>query len=464
MTAAAPDRPHATSQPTGLRAILRALGVPFRPLKRIMPKTLFGRAVLILLIPMVLIQAIVTYIFFERHWELVTNRLSASVAGDIAMIIRLHEHYPMAELDTLGRLAHDTMRLSIAYHPGQKLPDAERTAFFSVLDRTLRRELAKRLDKPFWFDTTRYPNHVDIRVQLDGGVLRVIALRDQVFATSGHIFLIWMVASALVLIFVAIIFLRNQVRPIQRLAYVAESFGKGRAISDFKPSGATEVRAAAVAFLDMKNRIERHIHQRTEMLAGVSHDLRTPLTRLKLELAMMGDTPEIEAMKKDVVEMERMLDEYLAFARGQGGETAQRTDMTVFLSELVDDMRRKGAEIGLTVQGEIAVTVRRHALRRCLANLIENARAFGSRVAVTAHRRGRSIEILVDDDGPGIPEARREEAFRPFHRLDESRNQDKGGVGLGLAMARDIARGHGGELFLTTSPLGGLRAVLRLPV
>jgi two-component system osmolarity sensor histidine kinase EnvZ len=276
-----------------------------------------------------------------------------------------------------------------------------------------------------------------------------------------------MVLSSLILLAIAILFLRNQVRPIERLARAAESFGKGRAVPDFKPYGATEVRRAAQAFITMRERIERHVTQRTEMLAGVSHDLKTPLTRMKLALALMADDADIRALREDIAEMEHMLDDYLAFARGEGGEESAPSD----LGELVRDAaaaagRAHGemAEVPVAAPQNLIVSVKRAALRRCITNLIDNALKHGSQVAVSVGHTGKLAEIAVEDNGPGIAPARREEAFRPFHRLDEGRNLQAGGSGLGLAIARDIARAHGGDILLDGSALGGLKAVIRLPV
>jgi two-component system osmolarity sensor histidine kinase EnvZ len=274
----------------------------------------------------------------------------------------------------------------------------------------------------------------------------------------------WMVGTAVVLLAVAVVFLRNQIRPIQRLAQAAEAFGKGREVGDFRPSGATEVRQASAAFLAMRERILRQIGQRTEMLAGVSHDLRTPLTRMKLQLALLGLRPEVAELKRDVAEMEKMIAGYLAFARGQESEATVATDLPALLNDVVATMRRHGGDIRLKSGSDITVPIRPNAFRRCLVNLIENALRHGRRVEVSAVRRGGAVEIAIDDDGPGVPADRREDVFRPFYRLDESRNPATGGVGLGLTIARDVIRGHGGEIELGTAPIGGLRALLRLPV
>jgi len=294
--------------------------------------------------------------------------------------------------------------------------------------------------------------------------LHVITSRKRLFSSTTYIFIMWMVGSSIVLLAVAIYFLRNQMRPIRRLAVAADSFGKGRDVVDFKPEGAREVRQAAAAFIAMRERIRRQITQRTEMLAGVSHDLRTPLTRMRLQLAMLGEGEDIASLKADIAEMEKMIEAYLDFAKGEGPETPTPTDLSSLLAEVVASGRRNGGDIALTSNGDLTVPVRRNALKRCFSNLVENALRHGEHVTIAAERRGDVVEVAIDDDGPGIPEADREAVFRAFHRLDASRNFETGGVGLGLAIARDVVRGHGGDVLLSTSEAGGLRALVRLPV
>jgi two-component system, OmpR family, osmolarity sensor histidine kinase EnvZ len=435
-----------------------------RVIKRLLPTSLFGRSLLIIILPVAVMQIAVTWAFFDAHWQTVTSKLSEGLAGDIAWAVQSYEDDPSpAAVEKLAKRAEDSMSLSIAFQKGRKLPTGHRPSLFAALDRSLQHALEDRLDNPFWFDTTRYTAYIDIRVRVEGGVLQIYALRDRAYATQGHIFILWMVVATLLLTAVAILFIRNQVRAIERLADAADAFGRGED-NDFKPHGAREVRQAAQAFMAMKARIVRHIEQRTALLASVSHDLRTPLTRLKLEMALSEPSDRIDAMKGDLAEMEHMIDEYLAFARGEGGEAAQVVDLAELVESVVASAERSGAAIETQIGRGLEARLRPLAFRRALANLIDNgvAHARRVRVSVAPHLTG-GVEIAVDDDGPGIPEDRYEEAFKPFSRLDDSRNQNEKGVGLGLAIARDMARGLGGDLVLARSEMGGLRAAIRLP-
>src|SRR6476659_4166222 len=433
--------------------------------KAFLPKGLYARALLIIIAPMVILQSVVAFVFMERHWNLVTRHLSAAVVGDIAALAEISKAYPQEpDYARLRKIAQDRMGLNVDFLPLSDMPPPGPKPFFSLLDQALSVELRQQIGRPFWIDTVGRSNLVEIRIQLDDNVMRVFARRSAAYASNSEIFLLWMVGTSLVLLAVAIGFLRNQIKPILRLADAAESFGKGREMPDYRPRGAREVRRAAQAFIEMKTRIERAIEQRTAMLAGVSHDLRTVLTRFKLELALLGNAPEAEAMKKDVDEMGRMLEAYLAFARGDTGEQSAPTDMSMFLEELKTDAERHGHKTTVVFHGYPTVTVKPAAFKRCIANLVSNAARFAQGISITGHRDHRWLTITVDDDGPGIPPAMREEVFKPFLRLDDARNQDEGGTGLGLAIARDIARSHGGEITLDTSPLGGLRARVRVPV
>src|SRR5690349_12836792 len=436
-----------------------------RAIKGVMPKGLYARSLLIIIVPMVVLQSVVAFLFMERHWNLVTTYLSSAVTQEIATLIDVYKTFPQdPDRTQLKRIAQDRLGLVVDFLPGTQLPPPGPKPFFSQLDGALSDEIRKQIGLPFWIDTVGRSNIVEIRVKLDDAVMRVFAKRADVYDPNSWIFLVWMVATSLVVLAIAIAFLRNQIRPIVRLADAAEAFGKGREAPNFRPRGAREVRRAAQAFLEMKGRVERSIEQRTAMLAGVSHDLRTILTRFKLELALIGDSPEVEAMRKDVDEMSAMLEAYLAFARGDSGEHAQPTDMTAALEELRSDAERHGHKATVAFHGLPVVTVKPAAFKRCLANLVTNAARHGDAIAIKGHRDHRYLTVTVDDDGPGIPAGMREEVFKPFLRLDDARNQDEGGTGLGLAIARDIARSHGGDINLGDSPLGGLRATVRVPV
>lgn len=453
----------ATSLPRERRRPLRWLLAQFGEK---MPKGLYARALIIIIAPMVLLQSVVTFVFLERHWQMVTQRLSTGTVQNISMLIDMYEEFPRGQdASALTKLAEKNLGLRVRFAPGEELPEARSKPFFDLLDSTLSDGLERRIGRPFWIDTVGRSDFVDIRVKLEDSVMHVLARRSQTYASNSHIFLVWMLCASLVLLTVAILFLRNQIRPILRLAQAAESFGKGRPMpADFRPRGAREVRQAANAFIEMRDRIERHVEQRTVMLAGVSHDLRTILTRFKLQLALFEETPELEAMCADVDEMQVMLEDYMAFAKGDSGEPVSRVDIGEILSE-VQSQAHSGTRIDIDVKGApLVVPARRHAFKRAVSNLVNNAARFADHVSVSAAKHNGSLTVEVEDDGPGIPEDEREQVFRPFYRVDHARNQDSGSTGLGLAIARDIARIHGGDIALDQSRLGGLKAVLKVPV
>jgi two-component system, OmpR family, osmolarity sensor histidine kinase EnvZ len=448
-----------------MRLAPRPLAAYFwRTIKRRLPTSLFGRSLLIIVLPVAIMQIAVTYVFFDAHWQTVNSHLTEGLAGDVSWVVQSYREDPSpANLKRLEDRAQQTLDLSILFQDGGVLPRGRRASLFVAVDRSVQKALADRIDAPFWFDTGRYPAYVDVRVKVPGGVLRIIAPKDRVFATRGHIFILWLTIATVLLTAVAVAFIRNQVRAIERLAEASEAFGKGVDIG-FRPHGAREVRQAARAFLAMKARIQRHVEQRTALLASVSHDLRTPLTRLKLELALTEPGTRVEAMKGDVAEMEHMIDDYLAFARGEGGEGLETIDLRALIEEVCQGAVRAGAQVAVDAPPGLTAVVKPNAVKRALANLVMNAAAHGERIEIAARPTpAGGVEILIDDNGPGIPEDRFEDAFAPFGRLDPARNQNEKGVGLGLAIARDVARGHGGEVTLSRSPLGGLRALVRLP-
>ncbi len=437
-----------------------------RLLKRWAPTSLLARALLIIILPIAVMPVAVTWIFFEAYWQTMTTQLSEALASDVAWDVAAYQTDPTPKsFALLANRAERAQSLKLAYQPGRALPtNRPRGRVLPAMDSALRDALDDRMTEDFWLDTTRYPSFVEIRVKVKGGVLRIYAPRDRAFAARGHVFIMWLAGATFLLTAVAIAFIRNQVRAIERLAQAAEAFGRGQDTPGFKPHGAREVRQAAAAFIDMKTRIQRYIEQRTTLLASVSHDLRTPLTRLKLEAELAPPSPRIEAIKGDLAEMEHMIDEFLAFARGEGGEPVEQVDIADLVQAVADDARRAGASLDVEAPQALTTQLRPNAVKRSLSNLVLNAAAHAKSVRLTAQALPTGgVEIMVDDDGPGIPEDSYEEAFKPFSRLDEARNQNVKGVGLGLAIARDVARSHGGDVSLSRSPMGGLRATMRLP-
>jgi two-component system osmolarity sensor histidine kinase EnvZ len=434
-----------------------------RWIKRLLPQSMFGRSLLLIVMPLVLVQIIATWVFYARHWETVSRRLSADTTGDIGMVIDTMR-YTDTPLELARFLENASGLTGIAFSiaEGAALPPRN-PAGDSLLEEQLRLAMAERVDRPYRMDAVSDPQNIHIQVQLTDGLLIADVPRNRVYTSTTYIFMFWMIGSSLVLLAVAVLFLRNQVKSLRRLAVAAESFGKGRPIAFSKLEGALEVRQAAAAFMQMRDRIQRQISQRTEILAGVSHDLRTPLTRMKLALELMAGDAAAAGLKSDVAEMEHLVNLYLDFARGEGIESPVETDLALLLEDVAAAARRDGTKLTVDQPGELDVPVRPNALSRCLANLIANAGRYGKQVWLSAASVDDGVDILVDDDGPGIPAAERERVFQPFVRLDASRNPATGGVGLGLTIARDVARSHGGDVRLEDSPHGGLRARVHLP-
>ncbi len=433
-------------------------------LKQFLPKSLLGRSLMIIVVPLVVVQLVSAFVFYETHWNKISMRLARGLSGDISAVMSLMHRYPgVDERRWIFGLAASRMELSMSMAAGEVLPSLP-PGPGSTLEKTLAVELGKVVAQPFTIDTEYLNKDVLIEIQMPEGVLKILTTRKRLFSSTTYVFVLWMVGTSLLLFGVATIFMRNQVRSVRRLAAAADAFGMGRDSPAFKPEGAREVRQAASAFIAMRDRISRQINQRTEMLAGVSHDLRTPLTRMKLQLALLGGAEGTAELHADINEMERMLDEYLAFAGGGRSEQPAETNLSELLEDVVSRARRKGGNIDLHTEGSISVMLKPNGFRRCVTNLIENAARYGTNVAVVAGKRGDAIEILVDDDGPGIPAGKREDVFKPFFRLEGSRNPETGGVGLGLSIARDVMRAHGGEVSLDQSPSGGLRARVTLPL
>lgn len=435
-------------------------------LRRQLPTGLYARSLLIIIIPIVLLQSVVAFVFMERHWQLVTQRLSMAVTRDIAAIIDLIDTFPSESDDNeIIRIARERMDLNIVIEKGHELPAPRPKPFFNILDQILSEQITKQIKRPFWIDTLGDSNLVEIRILVDNDrTLRVYARRSHTYASNTHIFLVWMVGTSLVLLTISILFLRGQIRPILTLARAAESFGKGQKMpEDFAPRGADEVRRAGLAFMLMRERIERQMEQRTAMLTGVSHDLRTILTRFKLQLALAGKNSDLDALNKDVEDMQSMLEGYLSFARGESEEDVGRLRLSDLFDKFEMEAELHNKELTSEIDGVDEVMVRPNAFSRLLGNIVSNALRYANKVHVHARHSAKWLTIVVDDDGPGIPERSRDDVFKPFFRLDEARNLDASGTGLGLAIARDIARSHGGNVTLSDSPMGGLRATVRIP-
>jgi two-component system osmolarity sensor histidine kinase EnvZ len=438
-----------------------------RHLRDFLPKGLYWRSLLIIVLPIALMQIILTIVFLDDHWRATSKRLGRSVAADVGLLIQLYERDPTpARFEDLRQLARSPLTLLISVEPHAPLQRRLCSPVRSVLDGYMVADLQAYLARPIFYDASCPGDFVEIRVPIKQGVLRVLASRDRVIAESAPWFVTLVFGATFLLTGVSLVFIRNQVRPIERLAAAMDKFGRTLEVDDYRPRGAREVRQAAASFIDMRDRLRRLFDQRAQLLAGVSHDLRTPLTRLKLQFAMMPASPELAAARADVEEMETTIDDYLAFVRGEWTETPSAVDLTALVREAADAAERGGARIELALDdaGPLEMPGRPSALKRALANLIDNAAAHGDRVRIQTSRSPGLISIAVEDDGPGIAPEHYEDAFRPFSRLDETRARHSKGVGLGLAIARDAARSHGGDIILASSPMGGLRAELRLPV
>ncbi len=442
-------------------------------LKKLLPRTLLGRSLLILILPVLLLQAITAYIFFDNHWQKMTSRLAFAVAGEIATMAEvLEDSAGPEETQKLTRLSVQHLDLLMSFLPGETLDSQLQQPLAlgwrkEMMARALTAEMTVKVRRPFILHVDREEKWVDVRVQLDNGVLQVSLPQRRMYSSSSYIVILWMFGSSIILLAIAILFMRNQVRPIRRLAVAAERFGRGLDVpASFKPEGAREVRQAAQAFLDMHERVKRQITQRAAMLAGVSHDLRTPLTRMRLQVAMMPAGPDAEALKGDIADMERMINAYLDFAKGEDGEQPQRTDLRGILERVVAGIKRQGAAIELHMDQDMSLMLRPLAFERGITNIVVNACKYAPHTYVSAALMddGAHAEILIDDDGPGIPEEQWEEVFKPFVRVDPSRNAATGGVGLGLPIAREMVHAHGGKVWLEKSPRGGVRAVIHLPV
>ena len=427
--------------------------------KEILPKGLYSRSLLIIIVPVVVLQGILTFVFLDRHWQLVTRKLSSAVASEIATFVDVAPSLGLNKVVELSKKFYDA---EVNYIPNQKLINNIPKPI-NLVENTLSKELSKIMTDNFWVDAHTYEKRVIVQIEKEGGIYEFTIPRRNVYATNSHIFLVWMVISSLLLVSVAVIFMRQQIKPIEKLSKAAQEFGLGKKMENFKPSGATEVRRAAEAYLKMQERIERFIEQRTLMLAGVSHDLRTPLTRLKLQLEMLSDDKTNIELLSDVNEMQKMLENYLDFAEDVTREKAIKTDLKQMIKEIInsESIENKVIEFNVKNDKPIFFECRAIAMKRCITNLLNNACSYGDDIRVALEKKKDVIDISIEDNGPGIDKTDYDKAIKPFIRLDSSRNQNIPGSGLGLSISQDITSNHGGKLIMSRSNLGGLKVQLK---
>ena len=437
-------------------------------LRKFFPKTLFGRMLSIILVPMIIVQVITVFIFYERHWDTVTRHMAANLASEIAFLIDgLGTEPNVKQITPVIAKGWQFFNFPISFEPAASLHQTTKARPKTYPEHMLQRELSKRISQVWQVDVDTDPNLIFIDIQFDTGLLRIYASRKRIFSSTSWTFLGWTIGSSILMFGLALVFLRGQVRPIHRLANAARQLGLGRPAQDYRLEGAREVRLAGRAFQAMRHRIMRQLNERTEMLAGVSHDLRTPLTRMRLQLALIDSHPDAKAIGNDIDEMEEMIDAYLAFAAGEGEEQPQETDVAGLLERLVVQAQKTHKfEISFTPPSAAlpAFPVRKNAIQRAFSNIISNAIRYSTKTIVSLRVHNDEVIFSFDDNGAGIPEERRQDAIRPFIRLEESRNRRTGGAGLGLSITSDIVLSHGGELGLGESSLGGLRVTIKLPI
>ena len=433
-----------------------------RTLRDVMPKSLFGRTLLIVLIPTIFAQIFASYMFYDRHWRSVTRNMSVSLAGEIASTIKWVEEKKGKERQLMLKTSRELLGIKAIFREGEEL--RPKPAKYSSKFEILENELKKRIDYPFVIFESDDEDTIVVEAEINKKLYQFQFTSKKLLNPTTYIFIMWMFGSAVLLLAIAVLFLRNQVKPIIKLAQAAEAFGKGQELDNFKPRGAAEVRRAAEAFIKMKERIKKQIRQRTEMLAGISHDLRTPLTRMRLQLELVKDTLAAKGLKEDIDEMEKMIGEYLNFARGEKSEDAADIAIKALFNLLAHNYKNYKARLKFDIQNKNDVVhIRVNSVKRALNNLIDNSLKYAKNTLVTSYRDGKDIIFTVDDDGPGIPIKIREDVFKPFFRIESSRNKETGGVGLGLSIARDSIRSHGGDIALDKSEMGGLKVTIRIP-
>ena len=430
-------------------------------IKNLLPKRLFYRGLLIVAVPIVVLQVTITLVFFDSLWIKTNKGMTKSLVSEIVTIIDIYNNESEYNKKIVTDLYNKNFSFSVRFLENEKLPDIKVERWFSPMDRTLRKELKPKINQ-YWFNTIAYKEVVDLRIKFRDGVLQIFFPKERIQASSFRIFALWITLPAILMITIAIIFLKNQTRPITKLAEASERFGRGEDIEEFRASGALEIRKAGLEFDKMRKRILRHLNQRSEMLSGISHDLRTPLTRIKLQLAMIKDKDLSKRLSEDVDEMEKMLNEYLQFASTDARDKTETFD----LSELVKNINNKyeNPNIINDFDSQIYFNGRKNLIQRCINNLIDNSLKYGKKIVVKIKKQNSNIIISIDDDGPGIPKSEYQNIIKPFYKIDKSRSDSKSSVGLGLAISSDIAKSHGGDINFDKSKLGGLQVKISLPV
>ena len=430
-------------------------------IKKTLPKRLFYRSLLIVAAPIILLQIIITIVFFDSLWIKANKGMTQSLVGEVQTMFDVYKKGNENNQQMIINLYNKNFDFVVALKENELLPEKKTERWYSPIDRSLRRELKPVFGNSYWFDTTTYKELVDLRIKYKDGILKIFFPKYKIAPSSARIFALWITLPGLLLILIALVFLKNQTKPIINLAKAAEKFGKGEFIKEFRPSGAQEIRQAAYEFNRMRKRITIHLNQRSEMLSGISHDLRTPLTRLKLQLAMLTQQDLAKKMGDDIEEMERMLNEYLEFAQYQKSEKTKLMNLNYVIKDIVK--KYEGKQINIFLEENPEMDIRPNSIKRCLINLIDNALVYGQKIEIFTKKMMNNMIILIDDDGPGIPESEYQNVLKPFYRIDKSRGQNKLGVGLGLSIANDIIRSHGGNISLEKSPLNGLRVKVSLP-
>jgi|TARA_B100000749_G_scaffold114568_1_gene87616 two-component system osmolarity sensor histidine kinase EnvZ len=428
-------------------------------IKKLLPKQLFYRALLIVAIPIIILQLTISIVFFDSLWIKTNKGMTRALVGEIKTFINAYEKEEYNK-DSLIILFQEHLDFNVKFEPYKILPKEDLERWFSPIDRNLRRELKSKISN-YWFDTTSYKNLIDLKIKYGDGYFQFYIPKERVTSSSARLFAFWITLPAFLLITIAIIFLKNQTRPIINLARASEKFGRGEDIEEFRPSGALEIRQAGFEFEKMRKRIIRHLNQRSEMLSGISHDLRTPLTRIKLQLSFIKDKEISKKLSDDVEEMEKMLNEYLQFASSRSAEITETFDLSELLKTTI--MKYEKKEITTDISKEVFLDGRKNLMQRCFSNLIDNAIKYSANVYISLRKLNNNILITIDDDGPGIPENERENVFKPFYKIDKSRGDSKSSVGLGLSIASDTVKSHGGNIKLETSPTNGLRIKVILP-